>query len=215
MGESSNYGRIETTKLYDNESGSGDGWFDDYDDFVDKLDFEGGGWDSGADSPFDGDGRSSDSYSSRGRGGGGRGRGRGGGGRGRGMTWDRDFSTGRNSNGHDYIRDSSRDTTQVDETAVNRLLSDRLHYRKKRMFDAADDMRDELLNVHGVTVWDKDRTWTTGRGGADTRGGRGGGGRGTYDFVQLLHLYLHMCALNLSLYSYTPSLTNFYISTFI
>jgi len=147
---------------------------------VDKLDFEGGGWDSGADSPFDGDGRS-DSYGSRGRGRGRGGRGGGRGGRERGMTWDRDF--GRNSNGHDYIRDTSRDATPVDETAVDRLLSDRLHYRKKRMFDAADDMRDELLNVHGVTVWDKDRTWTTGRGGADTRGGRGGGGRGMCDFV--------------------------------
>jgi len=189
MGESSSISSRIETKLYDSNesSGSGDGWFDDYDDFVDKLDFEGGGWDSGADSPFDGDGRSSDSYSSRG--GGGRGRGRGGGGRGRGMTWDRDF--GRNSNGHDYIRDTSRDTTPVDETAVNRLLSDRLHYRKKRMFDAADDMRDELLNVHGVTVWDKDRTWTTGRGGADTRGGRGGG-RGTYNFVLRYKKCAHM-----------------------
>jgi len=67
MGVSSS-SRIEKTKLYDNESSGGgeDGWFDDYDDFVDKLDFEGGGWDSGADSPFDGDGRSSDSYGSRG-----------------------------------------------------------------------------------------------------------------------------------------------------
>ena len=161
-----------STKLYSEPDSGGDGWFDDYDDFVDKLDFEGGGWDSGADSPFDGDGRS-DSYSSRGRGGG-RGRGGKGRGRGRGMTWDRDFSSDNyGSKGHDYIRDTTRDTTPVDEAAVNRLLADRLHYRKKRMFDAADDMRDELLNVHGVTVWDKDRTWTTGRGGADTRGGRG------------------------------------------
>ena len=48
---------------------AGDGWYDDYDDFVSNLDFEGGGWDSGADSPFEGDGY----------GGGGRGRGRGGG----------------------------------------------------------------------------------------------------------------------------------------
>ena len=57
--------------------------------------------------------------------------------------------------------------------------------RRQGMFDEADSIRDELLNVHGVTVWDRDRVWTTaagsrggGRGGG--RGGRGGrgGGRG-------------------------------------
>ena len=39
------------------------------------------------------------------------------------------------------------------------------------MFNEADDIRDELLNVHGVTVWDRDLMWTT-------KGGRGGRGRG-------------------------------------
>lgn len=52
--------------------------------------------------------------------------------------------------------------------------------RRKGMFDEADNIRDELLNVHGVTVWDRDRVWTTkagsGRGGG--RGDRGGRGRG-------------------------------------
>ena len=49
-------------------------------------------------------------------------------------------------------------------------------------------IRDVLLTVHGVSVWDKDRTWSTGGGGGGGRergsfdrsdsGGRGGrGGR--------------------------------------
>ena len=45
--------------------GGGGGWYDDYDDFVSKLDFEGGGWDSGADSPYE-----SSSDNNRGRRGG-------------------------------------------------------------------------------------------------------------------------------------------------
>jgi cysteinyl-tRNA synthetase len=35
---------------------------------------------------------------------------------------------------------------------VNDLLSQRLQFRKRKMFDEADDIRDELLNVHGVTM---------------------------------------------------------------
>ena len=53
---------------------------------------------------------------------------------------------------------------------IENLLASRLEYRKKRMFDEADGVGDELLNVHGVTVWDKDKTWSTGgRGGVGER----------------------------------------------
>jgi hypothetical protein len=46
--------------------------------------------------------------------------------------------------------------------------------RRKGMFDEADNIRNELLSVHGVTVWDKDRVWTT-KAGAGAGGARGGG----------------------------------------
>ena len=47
------------------------------------------------------------------------------------------------------------------------------------MFDEADAIRDELRNVHGVSVWDREKVWRTGQGaGYQQRGGdRRGGGR--------------------------------------
>ena len=225
----------------DDDGDGGDDWYDDYDDFVSKLDFEGGGWDSGADSPFEGSDDRGGGRGRGGRGGGGRGGGRSGGRGGRGGDFGgHDYYS--DKGGHDYQRDS-RDDSEVDVNAVDELLASRLHYRKKRLFDAADDIRvsrllllgsifcdidrveeeavvdcivckyyfppidhcityhvssqhfakkmfpisphifkDELLNVHGVTVWDKDRTWTTAKNsvgrGLEPRGRRGEGGRG-------------------------------------
>ena len=76
---------------------------------------------------------------------------------------------------HDYVRDTSRDASNVDEAAVNKLLNDRLAARMRRDFDAADAIRDQLLNEHSVGVFDKDKTWRT---GCSTSGsgmqGRGG-----------------------------------------
>ena len=121
------------------------GWYDDYDDFVQKLDFENdSGWDSGADVPFDGS-YDNAGNSRRGRGGGG---GRGGRGGGRGNSNRGNYGGGV---GHDYQRDPN-DFGSVDERVVNDLLSQRLQFRKRKMFDEADDIRDELLNVHGVTM---------------------------------------------------------------
>ena len=129
-----------------NDNNDDSGWYDDYDDFVQKLDFENdSGWDSGADVPFDGSDNAGNSR--RGRGGGRGGRGRGGGGRG-------NFNRGNYGGGgvgHDYQRDPN-DFGSVDEGVVNDLLSQRLQFRKRKMFDEADDIRDELLNVHGVTM---------------------------------------------------------------
>jgi len=65
------------------------------------------------------------------------------------------------SKGHDYTRDTSRDSRPIDEAAVDRLLADRLHYKRKHMFDKADELKDELLNVHGVTVRDNRRDGTS------------------------------------------------------
>ena len=146
-----------TTALFSSSNNNNDdsGWYDDYDDFVQKLDFENdSGWDSGADVPFDGS-YDNAGNSRRGRGGsrgsGGRG-GRGGGRGGRGsFNRGNDSYYGGGGVGHDYQRDPN-DFGSVDEGVVNDLLSQRLQFRKRKMFDEADDIRDELLNVHGVTM---------------------------------------------------------------
>jgi len=91
---------------------------------------------------------------------------------------------------HDYERDISSDTSQVDVNAVNDLLGERLRARKTGDFDVADKIRDQLSAEHSVTVFDKDKIWVTGesarsvggrsggRGGRGGREGRGRGGRG-------------------------------------
>lgn len=112
-----------------------------------KLDFNDGGWDN-----------SPSSYDRPRSGGGG---GRSGGAR-----------ASRNDY-NDYSRDPS-DTSPIDESLITNLLSQRTDMRRKGMFDEADNIRDELMNVHGVTVWDRDRVWTT-KSGAVRGGGRGGG----------------------------------------
>ncbi|KAL7490056.1 hypothetical protein ACHAW6_016124 [Cyclotella cf. meneghiniana] len=155
------------TTFLSSSKGEG-GWYDDYEDFVQTLDFKDGGWDGGADAPFD---KSSDGSRRFGKNSAGNGRGK---------------AVGRGDAAHDYTRDPA-DSAPADEGIVNDLLSQRTMLRRKGLFDEADNIRDTLLNVHGVTVWDKDRVWTTqpqgGRGGdrRDTRdrfGGRGRGGRG-------------------------------------
>lgn len=135
-----------------NNNNDDSGWYDDYDDFVQKLDFENdSGWDSGADVPFDGS-YDNAGNSRRGRGGGRGGRGSRGGRGGRGGRGS--FNRGGNYGGgvgHDYQRDPN-DFGSVDEGVVNDLLSQRLQFRKRKMFDEADNIRDDLLNVHGVTM---------------------------------------------------------------
>lgn len=127
------------------------------------------------------------------RGGGGRGGGRGGGGRGRGGGGGgsgRYGASGGGGGGGGYERDASADNSNVDVAAVERLIGDRTAARRANDFDAADQIRDELLTTHGVQVWDKERTWRTGASasgsGARRPGGRGGdfgergGGGGRY-----------------------------------
>jgi len=117
-------------------------------------------------------------YTSRGGGGGSSGGGgydsynSGGGGRGGASR-----SGGSGSGYHDYQRDTSRDSSNVDEAAVNSLLADRLQAKKTRDFSTADEIRDELLSAHGVSVWDKDKTWKTGSSAGGSGMSRGGGGR--------------------------------------
>jgi len=97
---------------------------------------------------------------------------------------------------HDYTRDTSRDRGNVDENAVNQLLSERVQARKSRDFDRADEIRDQLMIEYQVGVYDRERTWRTGVsnsgsgrkfGGGEGRGDRGG--RKTTDFGPNGHDY--------------------------
>lgn len=63
---------------------------------------------------------------------------------------------------HDYTRDSDADTSSVDVDAVNQLISKRLTMRKTGRFEEADEIRNELLDKHGVLVRDKDKKWRSG-----------------------------------------------------
>ena len=53
------------------------------------------------------------------------------------------------------------DEGEVDVAKVNDLLEERAELREGRDFDAADEVRDELVGM-GVTVLDKDRVWYVG-----------------------------------------------------
>eukprot|EP00579_Thalassiosira_antarctica_P015431 CAMPEP_0201941374 /NCGR_PEP_ID=MMETSP0903-20130614/47036_1 /ASSEMBLY_ACC=CAM_ASM_000552 /TAXON_ID=420261 /ORGANISM="Thalassiosira antarctica, Strain CCMP982" /LENGTH=167 /DNA_ID=CAMNT_0048483427 /DNA_START=46 /DNA_END=546 /DNA_ORIENTATION=+ len=117
-----------TALLSSKDDDDGDDWFDGYDDFVEKIDFN-------APSKIESNrgGRSSGGGENR-RGGGGGGGGGGGdsyGGGSSSRSYSGRGSSHYNSGGHDYERDAS-DTGSVDEGAVNELLASRLHYRKSQ-----------------------------------------------------------------------------------
>ena len=73
----------------------------------------------------------------------------------------RDNRSSSSSSRHDYSRDPS-DNSQVNEAVVHQLITDRLVARKTGQYDQADNIRDILLNDHGVTVWDRDLIWKSG-----------------------------------------------------
>lgn len=65
---------------------------------------------------------------------------------------------------HDYERDPSDDTSKDSSdfvATVNALIGERLDYRKTGQYHDADAIRDQLQQEYGVTVWDRERTWTT------------------------------------------------------
>jgi cysteinyl-tRNA synthetase len=78
---------------------------------------------------------------------------------------------------HDYTRDTSRDTSNVDEDAVNHLLVERVRAKKRRDFDLADEIRDQLLSEFAVGVYDRELTWRTGCSSSGSGMKRGGGNR--------------------------------------
>ena len=134
-----------------------------------------GGYDGGSrDARFGGGGGGGNRYSDGGGnryGGGGRGRGRTngrGGGRSGGRTFNRQQSRGgysdrmggggggRNS---PYVRREG-DYADVDVAAVERLIEERTQLRREHNFQAADAVRDQLTEEHGVTCWDDDSART-------------------------------------------------------
>ena len=90
-----------------------------------------------------------------------------------------------------YMRDPTDDMSiQVDEAQVYNLLSLRHMAQRKRDFVVADEIRDELNNVHGVYVWDNDRLWSTSPVSPSYRSARGtnqndGYGIHGHDYVQI------------------------------
>jgi RNA recognition motif-containing protein len=69
------------------------------------------------------------------------------------------------------------DTAPVDIPLVESLLSERTELRKRRDFDGADAIREELRRM-GIGVDDKARTWVAmGRGGSGAPGGDDANGR--------------------------------------
>ena len=61
-----------------------------------------------------------------------------------------------------YARDPDDDRSViVDEVAINDLIKHRSQAQFKRDYDLADKIRDDLNQLHGVYVWDKDSLWTT------------------------------------------------------
>jgi hypothetical protein len=47
---------------------------------------------------------------------------------------------------------------------IDNLLASRLDAHRRRVFDEAHTIPNVFLNLHGIIVWEKDRTWSTGRG---------------------------------------------------
>ena len=137
--------------------GGDDDFFDGYDDFLSNLDFNDKGWNP--DNPIGGSGGNGGNRRQSNYNGGGGNRSRGG---------SRGYGGG-GGGGHDYERAQDDDVSfHIDESKVNTLIAQRLAHRKRGEFDQADDIRDALKQELGVTLWDKERIWTT---NADRRGG--------------------------------------------
>ena len=66
------------------------------------------------------------------------------------------------SYGDRYTRDIDADDSDVDLETVTELIAKRSEMKRTRQFDEADQIRDELLETHGILFRDKDRKWRTG-----------------------------------------------------
>ena len=131
---------------------SKDDWFDDYDTFVAKLDFTDWGKDESKRPLRESRGNASNSRPLR-----------------MPSSNNRRIRDGTMPVGHDFKRAPDDDISDaVDLAAINSLLAERIACKRKSDFISADKIRDELLEEHGVVLWDKERIWTTNR---DSRGG--------------------------------------------
>lgn len=140
------------TSIYESAApNDNDGWFDDYDTFVSKLNFK--DWD---------DEKSKLPNKEKGV-----------------VTGNRRPSRGdyvnihprggKTNRGHDFTRSPDDDTSHmVDLEVIDKLLAERIACKRRSDFTSADKIRDKLLEDHGVVLWDKERIWTTNQ---DSRGG--------------------------------------------
>mmetsp|Transcript_20125 Transcript_20125/g.19361 ORF Transcript_20125/g.19361 Transcript_20125/m.19361 type:complete len:561 (-) Transcript_20125:210-1892(-) len=166
--------KFSATNLLAAKDGGDDGFYDDYDEFISNFNVEdekkaanpnNSGYSndrgSGGDRGYSNDrGNNSDRGYSNNRGSNNNDRydnSRGGGGGRNNNRNDNNFS-------HDYQRsptdDVSSDASDFSST-INDMVAARLEFRKTGQFQSADAIRDEMRDVHGVTVWDRERIWTT------------------------------------------------------
>lgn len=86
--------------------------------------------------------------------------------------------------GSEYLRDASDDVNDgTDVEAVEGLLAQRSSARTDRDFDGADEIRRQLKDDHGVSVYDQERMWTS------STAARTGGARPNRDFGPTGHDY--------------------------
>ena len=95
---------------------------------------------------------------------------------------------GRGRQSFQYSRDTSRDSSNVDEKAVEDMIRKRSDAKRDRDYDTADSIREELMRDYQVGIDDRENTWRTGVSSSGSgrgnfrsggRGGRDGGGRGS------------------------------------
>mmetsp|Transcript_35674 Transcript_35674/g.114078 ORF Transcript_35674/g.114078 Transcript_35674/m.114078 type:complete len:493 (-) Transcript_35674:110-1588(-) len=67
------------------------------------------------------------------------------------------------SNEHGYVRTGDLTAEVENEGRVHELLMDRVLAKRARDWETADLLKDELLRLHDVRVWDRTREWYVGR----------------------------------------------------
>jgi len=87
---------------------------------------------------------------------------------------------GRGGRTTNYVRDTSRDESNVDLGTILNLMEQRTEARERCDYQAADAIREDLLANYHVGIDDREGTWRTGvssSGSGRKHGGGGGNGR--------------------------------------
>lgn len=80
-----------------------------------------------------------------------------------------------------YRRDTSMDHSNVNVEEIEALIDSRSQARREGDYDTADAIRDQLLDDHGVQVWDQEQTWRSGCSNSGSGRRRPGGWFGGSD----------------------------------